>query len=177
MNKYLLHINSLGVLENIRTSFREFRLNALIYSSVIALFVALTGCEKQPGFERLKEISGNYKITKATFFKAGSVSDSVSYSNFGSLTFTDCKRNGTQTCPGNYKIGAEAELAMKASYFIEDNANHLQLNLLSQIQSGWDLSGRYEILEETDETIVLKSIFHVYFDHKDMGLVILELIK
>ena len=142
---------------------------------ILILLISLFGCEKQPGFDRLKDISGNYTITKATFLKSDQVTDSVSYSNFGSISFTDCKRNGTQTCPGKYRIGAEAEIPMRASYFIEDDANHLQLNLLSQIEGGWDLSGRYEILEETDKTMVLKSIFHVYFNHKDMGLVVLEL--
>ena len=150
-------------------------LNTLKYSSAIVLLVLITGCEKQPGFDRLKDISGSYTITKATFLKSDQVTDSISYSNFGFMSFTDCKRNGSQTCPGNFQIGTEAEVPMKASYFIEDDVNHLQLNLLSQLESGWDLAGRYEILEETDEAIVLKSIFHVYFNHKDMGLVVLEL--
>lgn len=123
MNKYLPCISSLRILENVWTTIRKFRLNALMYSSGIVLLVSLTGCEKQPEFERLKDVSGNYTITKATLFKADNVTDSVSYSNFGSISFSDCKKNSTRSCTGEYKIGNESSVSIRTSVAILKKAN------------------------------------------------------
>ena len=146
--------------------------------AVISSALLLNSCEKQPAFDRLKDISGNYKIIKATFLKSDQVTDSVSYNNFGSLSITNCKKNSTQNCPGEYKIGDETAVSLKASYFIEQDVNILQLTLdMLPPKNGWQLFGLYDILEETDRKMVIQSKFPVTFDNELSGRVIMELTK
>lgn len=154
--------------------------NLLKVVPIVLLFVSLAGCEKQPGFDRLGDISGTYTITKATFLKSDNVTDSVSYTNFGTISFSDCKKNSTQSCPGEYKIADQPSVAFRASYIFGSGENNvLQLAHSTNSNIGeWALFGQYEIMEESDAKLILRSALSaVYFNNKPTGKVILELSK
>lgn len=158
---------------------KRFLKNSLKLASVFLFLVSFIGCEKQPAFERLNDISGNYTITKATFLKRDNVTDSASYTNFGSISISGCKKNSFQNCPGEYKIVNEPAVSVKASYIIGgDGKNILQFtpNQINAI-AGFELFGMYEILEESDSRMILRSGGTVVFNHNPVGRVILELDK
>ena len=177
----LLHFSFSDLLKSrseiFQPAFKGLPSRSIKYTSLICLVIFLTGCTKDKDFESLKNVSGRYTIAKATFLKSDGVTDSVSFTNFGTFSITDCKANSTKNCPGEYKIQDDPAASIKVNYFRGSEGNILQLGGPPAANAVWDLFGQYYILEETDDSMILKSGSSIVRNGERAGRVILELYK
>lgn len=126
----------------------------VIYLSALIFFA---GCKKDPQNSLIKEISGNYTISKLSYLRFDGT-DSLVLSNIGQISFENCNsKDFNDNCPGNFQVKDEPVVSFRYN-FRSDNENTISLIPFNSIEvKGLNLIVGYKILNKTDQQLKLST--------------------